>query len=155
MVTLGLDVSTVAVGWALWKDEVGIEGTGMIEFDKKSSLPSKLRYANSYFQHLYETLKPDKVVMEDSYFSFNIKTLKVLCMVQGAVLSSWNGENVILVNASRARKQFGIEGKGKGQGRMKREEVKKVVKEKIKEKFGIEIQNDDIADAIVLACYKE
>jgi len=153
MKTLGLDISSIAIGWAI-KGDGGIEGWGVWEPPKGALLHEKAGWVAEQFRIFVKAAQPDKLVIEDVYFSMNIETLKVLSYFIGTILCNWTGVAPVLVKASTARKEFGVKGPGKGGGRMTRKWVKKEVQRVIDQKLGIQVENDNIADAIILSYYR-
>ena len=153
MKVLGLDISSVASGWAV-KGDGGLEGWGSWVPQKGAQLHEKVGWVAEQFTILVKATQPDLIVIEDTYFSKNPETLKKLCYFIGGILGRGNGVEPILVKASKARKAFGVKGKGKGQGRADRKWIKEEVKKTIKWKLGIDVEDDNIADAIILSYYR-
>lgn len=90
--------------------------------------------------------KPHIIYIEDSWSKFNVETTKLLTRVMG-VTYGWALTNNCEWNCmlpSRWRKLAGIE-----QGKKKRSELKQASIDYVKNKYGIDV-NDDVADCIAM-----
>lgn len=163
MRVLGFDLSTQASGWALLEDG-RMEQSGVIrpvselaeafKTTKKAAKESldeleTFRYITAKAGVLIERLEPDVMVVEDSFMKLNASVLRMLARLSGGVLYHWlhkfdaDGTKTHIVMASHARATVGCKGNAR----------KPEVMAFIKFRYGIDITDDNIADAFILAMY--
>lgn len=146
-VILALDVSTTSTGYALY---VGDKLTkfGFIKPTGKDWLVRVRKMANKVTE-LDKEYSIDTVVIEDTFFLKNIKTVKKLCLAQGILLGQLPKANLIQVFPNTWKKHFGL-----GKGKATRDEQKQTSISVAETMFlighGI---NDDEADAILMGRY--
>lgn len=146
-VILALDVSTTSTGYALY---VGNKITkyGYIKPNSKDWLVRVRKMADKVAE-LDKKYSIDTVVIEDTFFLKNIKTVKKLCLAQGILLGQLPEANLIQVFPNTWKKHFGL-----GKGRTTRDEQKQTSISVAETMFlighGI---NDDEADAILMGRY--
>lgn len=146
-VILALDVSTTSTGYALY---VGDKLTkyGFIKPTGKDWLVRVRKMANKVAE-LDKEYSIDTIVIEDTFFLKNIKTVKKLCLAQGILLGQLPDANLIQVFPNTWKKHFGL-----GKGRATRSEQKQTSISVAETMFlighGI---NDDEADAILMGRY--
>lgn len=146
-VILALDVSTTSTGYALY---VGDKLTkfGFIKPTGKDWLVRVRKMADKVTK-LDEEYSIDTVVIEDTFFLKNIKTVKKLCLAQGILLGQLPKANLIQVFPNTWKKHFGL-----GKGKATRDEQKQTSISVAETMFlighGI---NDDEADAILMGRY--
>lgn len=146
-VILALDVSTTSTGYALY---VGDKLTkfGFIKPTGKDWLVRVRKMADKVTK-LDEEYSIDTVVIEDTFFLKNIKTVKKLCLAQGILLGQLPEANLIQVFPNTWKKHFGL-----GKGKATRDEQKQTSISVAETMFlighGI---NDDEADAILMGRY--
>lgn len=144
---LALDVSTTSTGYALY---VGDKLTkfGFIKPTGKDWLVRVRKMADKVTK-LDEEYSIDTVVIEDTFFLKNIKTVKKLCLAQGILLGQLPEANLIQVFPNTWKKHFGL-----GKGKATRDEQKQTSISVAETMFlighGI---NDDEADAILMGRY--
>jgi Holliday junction resolvasome RuvABC endonuclease subunit len=163
MRVLGFDISTVATGWALLEDgrmaQSGVirpvnelaEARKTTKKAAKESLDEleTFRYITAKAGVLIEQIEPDVVVVEDCFMKLNASVLRILARLSGGVLYHWihkfdkDGTKTHTVMASKARATVGCKGNAK----------KPEVMAFIKYRYGIDITDDNIADAFILAMY--
>lgn len=166
MRVLGFDTSTVATGYALIDDGVLVESGTIRPVDevcnvygtKKAAREAfkdevaRFRYIVNRAAGLLRKLKPDVLVVEDSFMKHNASVLRLLARLSGGILWAWYAgtryessgfKAPYLVMASTARAKVGCKGNAK------KPEVVKFVNEQ----YGVEISDDNEADALVLAQY--
>lgn len=145
MVTLGLDNATKKLGYSVMQDGKLSEYGVMEEIDDNVIQ----RMNNLYFriEQLIEKHKVDYIIIEDTFFSANIDTLKVLCQLQGCIMGLCFKYNIGLriYQPSKWRKAIGIKGR-------KRVEQKASAIEYVNAKYGFTLRksDDDIAEAIAI-----
>lgn len=146
-VILALDVSTTSTGYALY---VGDKLTkfGFIKPTGKDWLVRVRKMADKV-AGLDKDYSIDTVVIEDTFFLKNIKTVKKLCLAQGILLGQLPKANLIQVFPNTWKKHFGL-----GKGKATRDEQKQTSISVAETMFlighGI---NDDEADAILMGRY--
>lgn len=146
-VILALDVSTTSTGYALY---VGDKLTkfGFIKPTGKDWLVRVRKMADKVAE-LDKEYSIDTVVIEDTFFLKNIKTVKKLCLAQGILLGQLPKANLIQVFPNTWKKHFGL-----GKGKATRDEQKQTSISVAETMFlighGI---NDDEADAILMGRY--
>lgn len=146
-VILALDVSTTSTGYALY---VGDKLTkyGFVKPTGKDWLVRVRKMANKVSE-LDKEYSIDTVVIEDTFFLKNIKTVKKLCLAQGILLGQLPKVNLIQVFPNTWKKHFGL-----GKGKATRDEQKQTSISVAETMFlighGI---NDDEADAILMGRY--
>lgn len=146
-VILALDVSTTCTGYALY---VGDKLTkyGFVKPTGKDWLVRVRKMANKV-NELDKEYNIDTVVIEDTFFLKNIKTVKKLCLAQGILLGQLPKANLIQVFPNTWKRHFGL-----GKGKATRDEQKQTSISVAETMFlighGI---NDDEADAILMGRY--
>lgn len=146
-VILALDVSTTSTGYAIY---VGNKLTkyGHVKPTCKDWLV-RLRKMSDKVTELDKEYNIDTVVIEDTFFLKNIKTVKKLCLAQGILLGQLPKANLIQVFPNTWKKHFGL-----CKGKATRDEQKQTSISVAETMFlighGI---NDDEADAILMGRY--
>lgn len=146
-VILALDVSTTSTGYALY---VGDKLTkyGYVKPTGKDWLVRVRKMADKVAE-IDKEYSIDTVVIEDTFFLKNIKTVKKLCLAQGILLGQLPKANLIQVFPNTWKKHFGL-----GKGKATRDEQKQTSISVAETMFlighGI---NDDEADAILMGRY--
>lgn len=144
---LALDVSTTSTGYALY---VGDKLTkyGYIKPTGKDWLVRVRKMADKVTE-LDEEYSIDTVVIEDTFFLKNIKTVKKLCLAQGILLGQLPDAELIQVFPNTWKKHFGL-----GKGKATRDEQKQTSISVAETLFLISAEiNDDEADAILMGRY--
>lgn len=144
---LALDVSTTSTGYALY---VGNKLTqyGFIKPTGKDWLTRVRKMANKVTE-LSRDFNIDTVVIEDTFFLKNIKTVKKLCLAQGILLGQLPNAELIQVFPNTWKKHFGL-----GKGKATRDEQKQTSISVAETIFLTSAKlNDDEADAILMGRY--
>ncbi len=144
---LALDVSTTSTGYALY---VGDKLTkyGYIKPTGKDWLVRVRKMADKVTE-LDEEYSIDTVVIEDTFFLKNIKTVKKLCLAQGILLGQLPNAELIQVFPNTWKKHFGL-----GKGKATRDEQKQTSISVAETIFLTSAKlNDDEADAILMGRY--
>ena len=146
-VILALDVSTTSTGYALY---VGDKLTqyGYVKPTGKDWLVRVRRMADKVAE-LDKEYSIDTVVIEDTFFLKNIKTVKKLCLAQGILLGQLPEADLIQVFPNTWKKHFGL-GKGKATRDVQKQTSISVAETMFLIGHGI---NDDEADAILMGRY--
>lgn len=146
-VILALDVSTTSTGYAIY---VGNKLTkyGYVKTTGKDWLVRVRKMADKVTE-LDKEYSIDTVVIEDTFFLKNIKTVKKLCLAQGILLGQLPNAELIQVFPNTWKKHFGL-----GKGKATRDEQKQTSISVAETLFltGIKL-NDDEADAILMGRY--
>lgn len=142
---LGIDTAT-RTGWCTI-DSLGSTSYidyGFIDIDVKNE-GVKYDLMIDFFQKQLDNFKPDVIIIEDTFLRFNVSVLKKLSRfgmipyVLGKLSERQNQR--FFIGPAEARKNIGLTGTAK----------KKVVHEEFKQKFNLEVDDEDIVDAIILA----
>jgi len=160
MRVLGFDTSTVSTGWAVVEDGkltkkgviCPVDELKHIYKTKKAAKEvmkdevKRFAYIVKRCSEVIDRTKPDVLVVEDCFMKLNASVLRLLARLSGGVLGHWvehyNGP-AYLVMASSARARIGCKGNSK----------KFEVIEFLRREHGLIIEDDNEADAVVLALY--
>jgi Holliday junction resolvasome RuvABC endonuclease subunit len=159
MRVLGVDISSVSTGWCIL-DDGKIFASGVINpverLKEKYGTKAKTKASIDQFDVMrviagdlsvvISRSDVDLMVVEDVFLKNNYRTVQLLARLSGAVLWDWLARKEakpILIYASSARSRLGCK------GNVKKPEVRAFINYKYK----IDIDQDDIADAFVLAMY--
>jgi len=169
MRVLGIDISSVATGWAVAESSestenginlyngciVPIDELKIIKgFRSKKETKEQttdfgiLCHIASRCGDIMRQYNPNIVVIEDCYFDKNVRTLQLLSRLSGAVIWEWwhtRRYNIdpLVISAASARKFLGCKGTAT------KDEIKKF----LCDRFHYSIDDDNMADASVLALY--
>lgn len=160
MKVLGFDISTVATGWAVVEDgkltKKGVicpidelkqvHGTKKAAKEAMRDEVARFAYIVKRASEVIDKTKPDVLVVEDSFMKLNASVLRLLARLSGGVLGHWIGHYTgpaYIVMASSARAKIGCRGNSK----------KFEVIEFLRREHGLIIEDDNEADAVVLALY--
>ena len=144
---LALDVSTTSTGYALY---VGDKLTqyGHVKPTGKDWL-TRVRKMADKVTELSRDFNINTVVIEDTFFLKNIKTVKKLCLAQGILLGQLPEAELIQVFPNTWKKHFGL-----GKGKATRDVQKQTSISVAETLFLISAKiNDDEADAILMGRY--
>lgn len=142
----GIDSSTTATGISLFEDGEYIEYK-LITIDKKK-FPTKWDRLNPMLIEISKVLneyKPDVIYQENSYKGNNVDNLKVLTNILGGI-RFWSLENnceYFQLLPSQWRSKLGL-----NKYEAERPELKNITMEFVKEKYNIEVPQDDVSDCI-------
>lgn len=149
---IALDLSTKSSGWAIFEDKELLE-YGCVTASSNNLL-ARIDKITKEIEELLKTKGIQKVVLEEvrpEGSSGNIATHRALMWLQGSIAmachrSKLKKDDMILYYPSTWRKECGIVN-GRG---VKRQTAKKADIEFANKQFGLELTNDDIADAICI-----
>lgn len=146
-VILALDVSTTSTGYALY------EGDKLIHFGyikpKDKDWLTRVRKMAEEVANINSEKPINTVVIEDTFFLKNIKTVKKLCLAQGILLCKLPDAELVQVFPNTWKKHFGL-----GKGKATRTEQKQTSISVAETLFLINTRlNDDEADAILMGRY--
>lgn len=146
-VILALDVSTTSTGYALY------EGDKLINFGyikpKDKDWLTRVRKMAKEVASINSEKPINTVVIEDTFFLKNIKTVKKLCLAQGILLGKLPDAELVQVFPNTWKKHFGL-----GKGKATRTEQKQTSISVAETLFLLNTRlNDDEADAILMGRY--
>lgn len=146
-VILALDVSTTSTGYALY------EGDKLIHFGyikpKDKDWLTRVRKMAEEVANINSEKPINTVVIEDTFFLKNIKTVKKLCLAQGILLGELPDAELVQVFPNTWKKHFGL-----GKGKATRTEQKQTSISVAETLFLLNTRlNDDEADAILMGRY--
>jgi len=147
MRVLGLDISSVATGWAI-VDEGKPIAKGVINLDAKLSPGAKTWYLHHQVETMIILYKPDELAVEDVFLKLNYATTKVLSRLAGAIQELWyaaSGKDVIFYYAITARSQAAMGVKPASP----KEQIMEAVNTKFK--FRPAIVDNNVSDAVLIA----
>ncbi len=143
---LSLDTSTKKTGYALWhKGKLKKYGLIDISHDKDISSREKKMILSIY--DVISKFKPDTVVAEITAVARNVQTQRVLTLLLGAVYGKCVTDNIefVMLRPSEWRSLVDKNPKPKT-----RDELKAWGISKCKELFDLDLDSDDISDAILI-----
>lgn len=144
---LALDVSTTSTGYAIYVDDKLVR-YGFFK-PKEKDWVDRVRKMSEELVLLSHEFNITTVVIEDTFFLKNIKTVKKLCLAQGMLLGQLPNANLIQVFPNTWKKHFGL-----GKGKATRDEQKQTSISVAETLFLISNRlNDDEADAILMGRY--
>ena len=162
MITIAIDASTKSTGVAVFKDKQltrrhNIQDNGknvlkrikiMTDCIEEIYIAEKDLNEGHQIQVIMEQIIPDN--LNEAKWTHNQATFKALFYLQAAIVLMFDnyGIDVEFIGASSWRKQCGIK-----QGGATRDVLKARDIEFVKEKFGLDV-NDDVADAICIGWAK-
>jgi len=145
MKILALDLSTTRSGYAL-AEEGKITQFGFIKPKASAPVFERILYTIVEVTKLIDQYEPDELVVEDVYMQF-AQSYGLLGRLQGCCIWAWykkSGKLLHMVECSHARKVMGLKvPRGK--------EGKQVVINYVKQLVHPDIDNDDTADACLIA----
>lgn len=145
-VILSLDVSTTCTGYALYLGNK-LEDYGVITH-KSNDWVERVRFMAVTVNNLNKAYGITHIVIEDTYVSKNVNTVKKLCMAQGILLGSVPTAKLIQVYPASWKSHFGMTKKKTSRGEQKDSSVT------IAEAMVLaSITSDDEADAILMGRY--
>lgn len=150
--TLSLDISTTATGWALFEGSDLVE-SGVLKHKSKSFfergrfMASELRLIQLRALASYEGPFESIVVEKNSVMGPNQQSMISIGIVTGIILGRLVADNVYFVNVSTWRKHWKFSYKDRSKKSMKLQAVAKV-----SENFDLDVKDDE-ADAILIGSY--
>jgi hypothetical protein len=150
--TLSLDISTNATGWALFEGSDLVE-SGVLKYKSKSFfergcfMAGELRTIQLRALQRYEGPFESIVVEKNSVMGPNQQSMISIGIVTGIILGRLVADNVYFVNVSTWRKYWKFSYKDRSKRSMKLQSVAKV-----SENFDLDVKDDE-ADAILIGSY--
>lgn len=152
---LGLDLSTVSTGWAVFDDDK-LVNYGKICPSASMAPIEKMRFIANEIGYTVGKHVPNKVIIEDVFYGKCFLTTKVLNRLAGAVvysiLESGIRVEVGFVMPTAARKYMGLLSKSPEE---KKKPSKSLIVRAVNAKFGtnFRLADNDMADAAVIGYY--
>lgn len=150
--TLSLDISTAATGWALFEGSDLVE-SGVLKYKSKSFfergrfMAGELRTIQLRALQRYEGPFESIVVEKNSVMGPNQQSMISIGIVTGIILGRVIADNVYFVNVSTWRKYWKFSYKDRSKKSMKLQAVANVF-----ENFDLNVKDDE-ADAILIGSY--
>jgi len=145
MISMGIDNASKKLGYSIMQDGVLIEYGVMEETD--DNVFERMCNLYNRIEEKVNLHKVECIIIEDTFFSTNIKVLKVLSQLQGVIMALCFKHDIMLrlYLPSEWRKIVGLKGK-------KRAEQKLAAIEYVNNKYGFSLKkkDDDIAEAIMI-----
>ena len=150
--TLSLDISTSATGWAVFHGSDLVQ-SGVLKHKSKSFfergrfMAGQLKAIQSRSLQKYDCPFETIVVEKNSVMGPNQQSMISIGIVTGIILGRLIAENVVFVNVSTWRKYWQFSYKDRSKKSMKLQAVTKVSDE-----FDLQVKDDE-ADAILIGSY--
>lgn len=147
MVILGLDQSTKNTGWSIF------ENRKLIAYDKiaisdKYNISKRMEMMILKIREIILKYNPDKVYFEQTFSKGNPKSFRALCQLQGLLIWELYLHKIpytIVEESTWAKNISCCYGK--------RDERKSITISKMNQMFNINLNDNDIADAIAIGWY--
>lgn len=148
MKMLSLDTSTTCSAYAIWENTKLLSSGCINHKNLKCPSDDKVKSMIHDLYELMDKVKPEIVVTELTAVSRNVQVQRNLTLILGAILGYciwWN----IFYDYFRPT-EWRHYASGDEKPPRKRKELKQWSKNRVKEIFDIELDSDDIADAILI-----
>jgi crossover junction endodeoxyribonuclease RuvC len=140
---LAIDQSIAQSGYNIMTSSKELIAYGLIKTSSKTQNHKRLLSIYQRICDLITTFKPDVMVIEDSYFRKNVKTLKILNQVRGVVMLVAAQYDLELIDYTATQGKSVVTGNGGASKDDVRAEVLKM--------YAFDDINEDIADSIALS----
>lgn len=148
--TLALDQSTTGTAYAIYIDKQLIK-YGKIDTHTCSDSILKIIKIRNEIQKIITEEKIDIMAIEDIYMAYNVNTFKTLAILYGVLEILAIDNNLLFISQVPYQWKQGVGiALTKLQGKNRREKQKQTSKELANLKFGLELKDDDISDAILI-----
>lgn len=149
--TLSLDASTSATGWAVYDGPILLE-SGVVNpkgtfLERALQMANKLKAIQSRLILKYNKPFKEIVIEQNNVGGGNQQTMVKIGIATGIILSRLIADRVYFVNVRTWRKHFDIKGKG-------RQVLKQQAIDIVADKFNKDVKDDE-ADAILIGLYFE
>jgi len=147
MKLIGIDQSTKSTGVSVWLNGELIDYKTIASEKNEKNPIERMKYMYDEIKALLGIEKPDYVLIENVQFQNNFRVYSQLSQLQGVLFSLFfeREVNFNLIEPTAWRKVMGVTGR-------KRAEQKASVIQRVKEMFGIDV-DEDAAEAIGLGYY--
>lgn len=148
--TLALDQSTTGTAYAIYIDQQLIK-YGKIDTSDLSDPILKIIKIRNEVQSIIEKENIDLLAIEDIYMAYNVHTFKTLAILYGMLEILSVDNNIMFISQVSYQWKQGIGiALTKLQGKNRRDKQKQSSKELANLKFGLNLTDDDISDAILI-----
>lgn len=144
---LGFDQASFITGFAYAENE-GVVDFGTISVSKKMDLLERISVTKQNVGTLIEKYNPDIILLEDTQLQRNPLTFKALSKLLGILEMYVIEQNIpcVVIPCNEWREGLGIKGKN-------REQKKQNAIRYVKEVLGLELTDDNMAEAICIVEY--
>ncbi len=139
MIILSLDSGIEKTGFAIFKDKKYLK-SGLIKTSKLKSTEKRLEKIYQELKKIIEQYQPKKIILEKIFFFKNKKTIISVSQAQGVCLLLASQKKIPVDYLTPLQIKQIITGYGQAD--------KKAIQKMLKIEFGINIKQDDEADAI-------
>lgn len=148
--------------WAVYDYESKeIVDYGVFKVGDSYSFEEFLYMITCKLEYLVELYDIDAVFFEDTQFQNNVNTFKKLCWLQGAIISWLQSQNILYEIITPSQWQNYCNARGRSIKEKKaavttaesRKKGKALTIEYVRNQFGIETDNDNLADALCIGFY--
>jgi crossover junction endodeoxyribonuclease RuvC len=145
---LALDQSSKITGWCLMNDNE-YNSSGIMKVNEDLDTVERLLLMNKEIINLIDRVKPNIVLIEDTQYQQNASAFRTLSQLQGVIMAYLFKLNLpfYIIPATAWKSYCGIKGK-------KRVEQKKNTQIFVKEKYGLDVSEDE-SDAIGICTYSK
>lgn len=146
---LAFDAALRNSGWCLYENAV--VAVGLIKTKPKQVESESLAIIHRAVADLVEAHQPELIVMEDQYLRFNVKTLKQLSAVRGAIqaVAGLYGLPCLMLEATKVKKA--VSGMGHATKEQIMESIRNTAPPEIIDFITSLPKQDDVSDAIAIA----
>lgn len=143
MRVIGIDPGIEKTGFAVFENMDGspqLLDCGCIFTDKKQTFSNRLNTLANDLKKILKKWRPNAAGIEEIFFSKNVKTAIKVAHSRGVILKTLEEHGVEIMEFNPAHVKMSVT----GDGRADKLQVKKMVKYLL----GLDLKNDDTADAI-------
>lgn len=141
MTILAIDCGIEKNGYAVFKNKKYLT-SGLITTSKKNTDEVRIKKLYLQLKNIISQYKPKFIILEQLFFFKNLKTAIRVSQAQGAIILLAAQNNIAIKYLTPLQVKQTITGYGKAD--------KKSVQKMLKLEFGLEINQDDQADAVAL-----
>ena len=146
MKVLSFDQAT-KTGWSFFEDD-SLEAFDWKDFGETIDYNYRINEIKNYMIELINKYNPELVCFENVQFQFNKDAYKKISSLQGVLVDYCISNNILfeIVSVNTWRSFHGITGK-------KKVELKQAAIDKVNSLYDIDVENDDVAEAICIGNY--
>lgn len=144
MYILGIDPGIEKTGFAVMEipahGQPQLRDYGCIRTEKTQPLPTRLSLLAADLKTILAQWKPQAAGLEQLFFSRNVKTALTVSHARGVILETLEAHAVPVREFNPSHIKMSVTGSGRAD--------KKQIRKMLEILFGIDVKNDDTADAI-------
>ena len=144
-------------GWSVWSyDSKELISSGTVRYGADVPFEEMLVSLANDMWNIVNQYEVDAVFFEDTQYQKNIDSFKKLCWLQGALIMWLRSNNVLYDIVPPSRWQGYCNARGRSASEIKTGSVKKgkaLTIDFVRDKFGVDTQDDNMADAICIGFY--